>query len=61
MAKQLGQITRKYRERNHMSLRALARKSGIGKSYLSVLEKGETQNGKNQFHLQTQFARLLTQ
>lgn len=46
MAKQLGQITRKYRERNHMSLRALARKSGIGKSYLSVLEKGETQNGK---------------
>jgi len=46
MAKQIGQITRKYRERNHMSLRALARKSGVGRSYLSILEKGETPEGK---------------
>ena len=46
MAKKLGQVTKKYREKNNVSLRALARKSGIAKSYLARLEDGDTKTGR---------------
>ena len=46
MAKRLGQVTKKYREQNNMSLRALARKSGIAKSYLARLEGGDGKTGR---------------
>ena len=46
MAKALGQVTKKYREKNHLSLRGLAGKSGVAKSYLARLEGGDKKTGK---------------
>lgn len=46
MAKLLGQVTKKYREQNHLSLRALARRSGVAKSYLARLESGDGKTGR---------------
>ena len=37
----LGQIIKKYRDKNKMSMEDFARKSGISKAYIGLLEKGK--------------------
>lgn len=46
MAKQLGEITKQYRQKNKMSIRALAKKSGVAKSFIFEIEHGDGKTGK---------------
>lgn len=46
MAKQLGQIIKKYRQQHKLSLRAFSEQCGVAKSYLYKLENGDNRNGR---------------
>lgn len=45
MEKTIGDITKKYREKHRLSLRAFSELCGISKTYLHQLESGRTGNG----------------
>ena len=43
----LGEIIKKYRTQNNMSMDSFSKRSGISKAYISVLEKNkDPRNGK---------------
>lgn len=45
MATRIGDLTKLYRKSHHISLRAFAARCGISRSYLNVLEKGDSETG----------------
>ncbi len=45
MEKTIGEITKKYREKHGLSLRAFAELCGVSKTYLFQLERGKTGDG----------------
>lgn len=45
MGKSIGEITRKYREKHHISLRKFSELCGVSKTYLYQLECGKTGKG----------------